>query len=296
MYPLKYSKLRVPTSKIAMNDISIFAVELRWEHPAGFTIDRPRGLGCYLLLRFHSPMEVLSAQGMVHAEPGHCILYSPRHPQWYRGRQGAWVNDWMHMDGAAIGPTAARLGVPLDTLLVPSDTGFLPRLFEEIRTERLNAEAGYEEIVELLVRQLLVRLGRALRAPAAHFTPAEAAHWPAMRALRQRLHEQLAHRWTVGEMAAEVRLSTSRFAALYQRFFGVSPVEDLLRARLKYAEHLLTNRTMTVGEAATQCGFRNLRYFSHVFHQRVGCPPSEYHRRSNLWGKDRSNQRTQEAA
>ncbi len=185
---------------------------------------------------------------------------------------------------------AARHGVPLDTLLAPSDTHFLPRLFEEIRNERLHAGAGYEEAVELLARLLLLKLGRALRDPVAQFTPTEAAHLPALRALRQRLHEQLAHRWTVSAMAAEVGLSASRFATLYQRFFGVSPVEDLLRARLQHSEHLLTNRAMTVREAATQCGFRSLHYFSHVFRQRVGCPPSEYHRRSNLWDKDRSSQ------
>ena len=275
-----------------MKEIRVSGVELHREQAAGFTIDRPWGLGCFLLLRFHSPMEALTAQGLVQAEPGHCLFYSPEHPQWYRGRFGVWADDWMHLEGEEVGEIAARQGVLLNTLLAPSDTRFLPRFFEEIKHERLHAEAGYEEVVEALALQLLVKLGRTLRDPLTHLTPAEAAHLPALRGLRQRLHEQLAHRWTVGEMAAEVGLSAPRFAVLYQRFFGVSPVEDLLRARIQQAEYLLSNRAMTVREAAAQCGFRSLHYFSHVFHQRVGYAPSEYHRRGNLQNGNRIKQQT----
>jgi AraC-like DNA-binding protein len=274
-----------------MNEIHVSGIGLRVQEGAGFTIDRPWGLGCFLLLRFHSPMKALTVQGILHVEPGHCLIYSPDHPQWYRGREGVLVNDWLHIEGEEVRLIAARHSVPLNALLAPSDTRFLPHLFEEIQHERLHAEAGHNEMVGLLVRQLFLKLGRALRDPVAHLTPAEAAHLPALRALRQRLHEQLTHQWTVGEMAAEVGLSRPRFAALYQRFFGISPLEDLLRSRLRHAEYLLTNRSMTVREAAMQCGFRSLHYFSHVFHQRVGCPPSDYHRRGRLRGRERSQLR-----
>ena len=275
-----------------MSEIYVALHGLRFEHSASFIVDRPYGLGCYLLLRFHSPVELLTAQGMVEAEPGHCVLYSPSHPQWYRGRGGNLVNDWMHVhvegedggevEGNAVAFLAARHGVPLNTLLAPGNTHFLPRLFEEITHEQQHTEAGWEDVVELLVRQLLVKLGRALRDPAAQFTTAEATHWPELHALRWRIHEQLARHWTVSKMAGEVGLSASHFAALYQRFFGVSPVEDLLRARIQRAEHLLTNRAMSVSEAAAQCGFRSVHYFSYVFHQRVGCAPRDYYQRGNL--------------
>jgi AraC family transcriptional regulator of arabinose operon len=226
-------------------------------------------------------MEVLAASGLVTADAGDCLLYTPRQPQWYRGIHGAWANDWMHFEGKEIKELAQLYGLAVNTPLSPADTSFWPRLLTEIRDECQQRETGYEEVVDALVRQLLVKLGRALHDPVAQFTPTEALHLPPLRALRQRLHEELAHPWTVGKMAAEVGLSVSRFAALYQKFFEISPVEDLLRARLQHAEYLLTNRAITVREAATRCGFRSLHYFSHVFHQRVGCAPSEYHRRGS---------------
>jgi AraC-like DNA-binding protein len=254
---------------------------LRREEAAGITIDRPYGLGCYLLLRFHSPMEVLTARGVGEVEPGQCIFFSPGHPQWYRGRGDAWVNDWMHIEGEGVPCIAHRCGVPLNTPLKPHDTRFLPRLFEEIWSEQFHKEPQHEEAVELLARQLLLKLGRALRDPVAQFTAAEAAHLPALRALRQRLHDDFSHHWTISEMAAIVGFSTSRFAALYQRLFGASPGEELLRARMQNAEHLLTNRAITVQEVSRQCGFRSVNYFSRVFHQRIGCAPRDYHRREN---------------
>lgn len=80
-------------------------------------------------------------------------------------------------------------------------------------------------------------------------------------------------------MADAAHLSPSRFRALYRRFFGVSPAEDLIRARIRMACLLLTNATLTVGEVARRSGFGSVYYFSRAFKARVGCPPREYYRR-----------------
>lgn len=259
---------------------AILVTSLGWqrEEPAGFAIDRPYGLNEYLLVRFHSPMDILTAQGLCVSEPGHCVLFTPGHPQWFQGRNCNWVNDWIHMRGAAIAAIVERHELPLNTLLMAGEMRFMIRILEEILREQHGAETGWEEAVDLLVRQLLLKLARAVREPSASLTPSEAAYLPVFRDLRGKVHEQLMRRWTVAQMAAEVGLSPSRFAALYQRFFGVSPLEDLLRARLHCAENLLTNRAMPVGEAAIQSGFGSLHYFSRLFHERVGCAPSDYHR------------------
>ena len=269
-----------------MSRVYVVANGLWREESAGFAVDRPYGLGQFLLVRFHSPMRVRLKQQVLHAEPGNCILFAPDYPQWYCGAQGAFINDWMHIEGEEMRQIAAYYGVLLNTILSPQHTRFLPRLFEEIAQERFQCEANWAEAVELMVRQLMLNLGRALQNTAAQFTTAEAEHLPALRELRRLVHEQLVRRWTVGVMAREVGLSPSRFATLYKRFFGVSPVEDLLRARLQRAEDLLTNRSISVGQVAAECGFLSVHYFSHVFHQRTGCAPREYYRRDELRNKN----------
>lgn len=262
-----------------MSGISVTAQGLRDELNAGTVIDRPSGLDCYVFLHFRSPMEVRTVPGRTQAEPGYCILFSPGYPQWYRGRHGSWINDWMHIEGEGVVAIAERYGVTLNALLTPKDTRFLPHFFDEIARERQHAESHWEEAVELLLRQLFLHLGRALHDPLAALTLTEAEHLLALRALRWRVHQQLTQRWTVSEMGAEVGLSASRFAALYQRFFEVSPLEDLLRARLRHAQNMLTNRAVSVREAAAQSGFTSMTYFSHVFRRRLGCAPRDYQRR-----------------
>jgi AraC-like DNA-binding protein len=81
-------------------------------------------------------------------------------------------------------------------------------------------------------------------------------------------------------MAALARFGESRFAVLYRQCFGISPIEDLIQARLRHAQRLLTNRHTTVAEAAEKSGFRNVPHFSRLFSRRVGSSPSEYQRSS----------------
>ena len=65
-----------------MVDIQV-EIGLETVHDLGDVIDRPKGLGMYLLQRFHTPMELLEENVTITAEPGDCILYEPACPQRY---------------------------------------------------------------------------------------------------------------------------------------------------------------------------------------------------------------------
>ena len=93
------------------------------------------------------------------------------------------------------------------------------------------------------------------------------------------VHERLAERWTVASMAELAHVSASRFAVLYKKVFGVSPVKDMIDARLARARGLLTNAGLSVGEVAAETGLTSLSYFSRLFRRRVGTTPRDYQRR-----------------
>ena len=76
-----------------------------------------------------------------------------------------------------------------------------------------------------------------------------------------------------------VAKSESRFSVLYQIFFGISPVKDLINMRLKKACWLLTNKYLSIAEIAYQSGFENIYYFSRLFKQKIGCTPSQYYQK-----------------
>ena len=86
-------------------------------------------------------------------------------------------------------------------------------------------------------------------------------------------------------MAKELHLSVSRFAVLYAEFFGASPVQELIRARLDKACWLLMSANLSVADIARESGFENIHYFSRLFHRRVGCTPRDYSRRRPVPGQ-----------
>jgi LacI family transcriptional regulator len=62
---------------------------------------------------------------------------------------------------------------------------------------------------------------------------------------------------------------------VYQ-LLGRSPKEEMMRIRLERAKQLLTETTLPVGVVAEKCGFSQAKYFSHVFHARLGLTPGQY--------------------
>jgi len=118
-----------------------------------------------------------------------------------------------------------------------------------------------------------------VRQTAAQLTPAEAARVDEFRNLRMHVHERMRQPWRVAEMAGLAHLSPSRFAVLYTKLFEVSPMEDLIHARLHRARALLTDGGIPVSDVAQRAGFGSVCHFSRLFRKHVGCAPRDYHRR-----------------
>lgn len=123
---------------------------------------------------------------------------------------------------------------------------------------------------------LQVARRRILEGTLPHATSTERERLVSLTRARIHIHESLQDAWTVPSMARLVNLSPNRFAVLYKQFFRVSPTDDLLWRRLDHAKHLLSSTNVSVGEAAGLCGFNNIYYFSRMFRQRLGIPPSVY--------------------
>src|SRR5690606_38930229 len=136
------------------------------------------------------------------------------------------------------------------------------------------------DLVALAVAKLILLLGRGLKEAEDQDAGVDVARRKRLGRVRQHVHERLQEHWTVARMAKLAKLGENRFAVLYRESFGVSPMEDLIQARLNHAERLLTIRHITVSEAAERSGFGSLHYFSRLFRRRVGCPPSAYARSS----------------
>ena len=80
----------------------------------------------------------------------------------------------------------------------------------------------------------------------------------------------------VEEFSRAMNLSPSQLLRKLRALTTLTTVEYLRRYRLERATQLLASHTMSVSDAAYQVGFESLPYFTKVFQEQYGVPPSEY--------------------
>ena len=90
------------------------------------------------------------------------------------------------------------------------------------------------------------------------------------------IHADIAHPWTVTELASAAALSRSTFFERFTRAVGVAPMEYLMAWRMEIAKDLLMQGKLTVAEVAERVGYGSTSTFSVAFSRRVGEPPSRY--------------------
>ncbi len=83
----------------------------------------------------------------------------------------------------------------------------------------------------------------------------------------------------VPELAERAGYSPSHFQALFREAMGVSPRPYAISARIDRARQLLIESDLSVSQIASECGYRDVYFFSRQFRQKTGRPPTAYRRR-----------------
>jgi AraC-like DNA-binding protein len=96
------------------------------------------------------------------------------------------------------------------------------------------------------------------------------------------MHDNLANKLTVYEIAAQVNTSSSHFAKIFKDYTNKTPIEYLSRIRLEKAKRLLKLSDKNLTEIAFDCGFSSSSYFSHSFIEGNKLTPSEYRKKFQL--------------
>jgi len=156
------------------------------------------------------------------------------------------------------------------------------RIVELITEETSERRAGRELVLERLVEVLLVEALRFRPAAAArqeHGLLAGLADPALSRALR-RIHEDVAHRWTVAELARTAGMSRAVFAERFTRTVGVPPMQYLLEWRIAIAKDVIRRERAPLAEVAEKIGYQSASAFSVAFTRQAGCSPSTFARLS----------------
>ena len=83
----------------------------------------------------------------------------------------------------------------------------------------------------------------------------------------------------IEKLAASLGMSQSRLRTVFKEDTGVAPYQYMLNIRMTLARHWLTDSNLTIGQIAEALGFSSVFYFSRLFKNKIGCPPSVYRKR-----------------
>lgn len=102
------------------------------------------------------------------------------------------------------------------------------------------------------------------------------------------MHGDVAHGWTLRELAGVSLMSRSAFAQAFKAQVGVAPLEYLTRWRMNLARDALRQGTSSVARIAAETGYGSESAFSTAFRRVVGSSPSEFRARARTSEESRT--------
>lgn len=146
------------------------------------------------------------------------------------------------------------------------------KILKLIQNELSGQEIGYHARVNHQIDELFILMARQLtnqRNPGRDFPKT-------FMNLEQALRQNLAHQWTVEEMAARVGLGTTLFNEKVKSYSGFSPINYLINIRISEAIKLLKRADISLTDIALDTGFYSSQHFSTTFKRLTGYTPSEF--------------------
>ena len=79
-------------------------------------------------------------------------------------------------------------------------------------------------------------------------------------------------------MTRRINLGRTRFQTLYKETFGISPIDDVINARVRLAKDRLKYTTRSIAEVAEMCGYKSTEHFCRQFAKITGMTPGNFRR------------------
>lgn len=228
----------------------------------------------YSVFHFPEPVEIRIGETVYLTKPDAVIISPPDAPRWYHFQKDTHFN-FFHAR-VEIGPLIERYGIPMGTILYPRNPDTINACFRKLRMEFLSGDIHSEDMQDAYIQEILIRLSRSIRTGGAK-TGLSIAQQEQLQQLRLSMLAQPERKWPVEELAKSVSLSVSRFHVVYKLMFGISPVNDLIQARIDRAKlMLLEDEGSTLSVIAEKLGYKNPYDFCRQFTKFAGISPGNY--------------------
>lgn len=218
-------------------------VEYNARHDGSFVFDVPDGHDCWLLLITHTPA-FFRVDGSLREYPAKsAVLFTPRSPIYYCASGSRYENDWMRFDSDEDFVSSLPVqGVPFPL----PDAEYCHNLIQLLTWKNSFPGRNNERVVEQLLQLLFSELQEASQSSADSFS--QSPHYHDLMNLRKAVYNSPQLPWNVSGMAQQLHLSEGYLQVIYKNTFGISCMEDCIKARIRLAEDQLQYTTKTRSE------------------------------------------------
>lgn len=251
----------------------IMRIQQNWHQAAGTCLAGavPR---YYNFFHFMGSVDIPVNGEMIRTKPNACIISRPMQKRGFTFFEDTTMN-WTHND-VSIAPLLEQYGLPIGEVFYPANPAFISELFRRIKREFYSENLYKERVLDGYMEELLIKLSRSIQ-PDTLGVNVSTKEEKLLQDLRWQLLSKPEQNRTVEEMAKEVSLSPSRFHAVYKAVFGVSPIKDLINAKVEQSKSiLLMDRDAPLISVAEKLGYKNQYHFIRQFKAVTGITPGTY--------------------
>jgi AraC-like DNA-binding protein len=190
-------------------------------------------------------------------------------------------------DHAAGEPLSALLPDVVHVAMPESDAGRMVSVLEQIGAEEAQGSLGSSYVVGRLLDVLFIQAIRTWASSEGNMPDG----WLAGLTHRQlaqtlhRIHADLAHPWTLEQLARGAAMSRSTFAALFKSVVGVPPLTYIATWRI-YRAKLVLAAGHSIATAAEQTGYGTDIALSRAFKAATGVAPGQWRRERRAAGRN----------
>lgn len=203
------------------------------------------------------------------------VLYLPRQEQHYE----YYAVDkpevfWVHFTGSDVKNILRDSNIPMDQrYFYTGVTAAYQHLFTCMIQELLNCRIGYEKLLEMCLRQLLLLIQRNCAEQKCNIS---SLHQEEMEHARRYFHEHYNEDIDIEQYAKSVHMSLCWFTRVFKAIADCAPTRYITNIRIKTAAQLLASSDDPINEIAKIVGYTDPFYFSRVFKRFMGVTPREH--------------------
>ena len=230
-------------------------------------------LNGHLFVRFKSNAVVLTNSGYQNAKPGDYIFYHKHETIHYTSyEEQPFVHDFFRFD--LLESELKYFNIPTATLFTTHFSEKLEALSKMLAQEYFTPSIQQAESLHLTGLLFLVSISEHLSQFGLRFQ--KDTNRPKLLDIRFDIYRCPQESWSVEVLAKRAMVSPSYFQHIYKEAFGISPINDVIQARISMAENLLLFSEKKESEIALLCGYNNVEHFVRQFRKCRHILPSRF--------------------